>query len=1151
MAGSLRASEQGLLIVDRARQRKGWTKTRTPAWWQAAHTSQATLRRFWGGSAIHRETFIAICQAVGISHWEAITDCTSVPKLDLPVGQDWGEAPDIDSFYGRTQELSQLEQWIVHDRCKLVALLGMGGIGKTALCVTLFERIQDKFDYLLWRSLRNAPPVEAILADLIPFLSNQQQTDLPENLTCQLSLLMRYLGKHRCLLMLDNAESILGDGERSGCYLSGYEGYGELIRRVGSERHKSCLVLTSREQLPELARAEGKNVRSFKLRGLPHSAVKEIFQEIGDFFASDDQWKVIVEHYAGNPLALKLVAAAIRDLLDSSVTKFIEVLKQGSFVFGDIRDLLDRQFHRLSDLEQEVMYWLALAREPVSIDELRSDLLLPESKRKLTETLEFLMRRSLLEVTPTGFTQQPVVMEYTIHHFIEQVCEEIHTQNILLLKNHAIIKAQAKDHVRETQVRLVIEPVIQGLLASHGKSEILRNQLVQILSRLRGKPPIETGYTGGNILNLMSQLQLDLSGCDFSNLTIWQAYLRGVELHQVNFSGSDLAKSVFTETFGSVLCVAFSSDGTILASSEDRGWICLWRVRETNNSSGLAAKTSGGPVVDGTKLLAFEGHTDWVFGVAFHPDGSYLASGSLDRTVKLWNVSTGKCVHLQREHAIGVSTVAFSPDRRIFASGSADQTVKLWDVSTGQCLMTLHGHSNSVRSIAFSPDGRTLASGSLDGTVKLWDVQTGECFKTLEDTSAVLSVAFASTESKILATGGEDRTVKLWDAIAGQCLLTLKGHQEPVWSVAISPDGLYLASGSGDRTVKLWDASTGQCLKTLQGHKDRVWCVAFSPDGQILACGSEDRTVRFWDVSNGQVLRTLQGYFNGMSPVAFASAIEANSLQSHTLFTFSYGDQQVRLWDLSSGQCKSTLQLPTGGAMQVAVSPNGKIAIGGLDRTVQLCDFRTGECFITLEGHKDAVHSVAFSPNGKLLASGSWDRTVKLWDVFTGECLVTLEGQSNWVEGLGFCPSGQTLVSCSLNQTIKFWDVGTGECKRTLGLQTGGIMAVAFSPNGQTIASASMDATVRLWCVHSGQCLMTLPGHVGWIGAVIFSPDGQTLASGSEDGIRLWDVLTGKCLKMLKIPRPYEGMNITGVTGLTKATISTLKALGAIEVISL
>jgi WD40 repeat protein len=1078
--------------------------------------------------------------------------------------QDWGEAIAVDYFFGRTLELNILTNWLLKDRCRLVTLLGIGGIGKTTLSLKLAQQITNKFDCVIWKSLRDAPPVEEILTDLIEFLSEGQETeaDLPTRLSDKITRLIYYLRSLRCLIFFDNAESLLDGGSRVGKYCQGYEGYGELLRRIGETSHNSCLMLTTREKPKEVAMLEGDKmvVRSLHLEGLKENG-QEIFKVKG-LAGSELELKSLSDRYAGNPLALKVVATTIKDLFEGNIAKF---LNQEVAIFGDVREILDQQFARLPEIEQEIMYWLAIAREPISLTELQTDFIRQVSAIKLLEALESLSRRSLIETNAIGFSQQPVVMEYVTSRLIEEICQEIATQKPHLLRNYALVKATAKDYIRENQIRLILQPTISGLLSMFGNLKYVEEQLTTLLAILHQTLTLERGYTAGNLMNLFCQLKTDLTEYNFSNLCVWQADLRQAQLHQVNFQNADLSKSVFAENFGGIWSVAFSPDGQYLAAGDTKGHISLRRI------------------VDSQPIRIIEGHHGWVVSLAFSPDGQILASSSCDCIVKLWNVNTGKCLHTLKSHSQEVWSVIFSPDGEFLASGCDDHQVRLWRVSTGECLQVFQGHTSEVLSVAFSLDGQELISGSQDQTIRFWDLKTGKCKQVLQGHEAGIRSINISPNGQILASGSNDRTIKLWDLKTKECIHVFSGHSNVVLAVTFSPQGQLLASSSIDQTIRLWNVSTGECLKVFLGHTNVINSVAFSHQDHLLASGSYDQTVKLWNTNTYQCLKTWQGYSNQSLSVTFSpdgqilasgghdakirlwdskTGRRVQTLQEHSNWVFSVvfspnqnllasgsGDKTIKLWDIQTGKSIKTLLGHTTVVRSIAFSADGQtLASASDDQTIKLWDVSTGKTRQTLRGHQAEVWAIALNSDNQMLASASFDQTVKLWDINTGKCLQTLNEHTSWVWSIAFCLDNQTLVSSSADQTIRIWNVNTGECQKIWHDDIGNSQIVALSIDGQIIANCNQDNNIKMWQITTGKCLQTLSGHEALINSIAFSPDGCTLVSSSEDEtIKLWDIITGRCIKTLMVDQPYRSMNIMGVSGLTKANINNLKALGAIS----
>jgi WD40 repeat protein len=1107
--------------------------------------------------------------------------------------QDWGEAPDVSEFQGRADELETLHRWVVQDRGRLVAVLGMGGIGKTMLAARLAQDVARDFDRVYWRSMRNAPLVEEWLAGALGFLSDQQA--VPDGEAARLTRLVPLLRERRCLLVIDNMETLLESGRSEGNFRDGYGGYARVLQAIGQSSHQSCLIATSRELSSQFAELSGSPaVRTLELRGLNVGEAQALLAD-KQLLADEPTWAMLTARFGGNSLALRIAGENIRQIFGGDVSAFFDQAGS-STVFGGIRRLIDEQVERSSPLEQDVLTRLAIEREPIAVADVLADLSAHVGTGPALDAIEALRRRSLVERVDGGaaFTLQSVVLEYGTERLVERVSEEVAHRQPHELIQRPLIKARGKEYVRQSQERLIGQPILQQLVAASGASGAER-RLLDLLDDWRAREQTEHGYGPGNVVNLLRLLRGNLRGLDLSHLWIRQAYLQSLEAQDASLVDARLSESLFGQSFDAVTCVQISSDGSRVAAGTLSGELRGWRVS------------------DHAALLAVHGHAGVVTDLVVSADERTLATASLDGTVRLWTADRGDLIATLQGHAGGAQRVALSADGRSVVSGGYDGTVRVWAVDGGELLATLEGHTGSVWGVAVSGDGSMLVSGGLDGTIRVWTrngAQTNAHARWSQmvfegHDGAVRDVKLSANEQMIVS-GGHDGSVRLWSfdklRMSGQQLGILRGHAGDVCSVALSPDGQIIASGGVDGTVRLWEAPSGRPVAVMQGHTGTVTSVALSAGGGLVASGGLDATVRLWELPGGRPVATLQGVSRVVTGVALdadaklaASASFDGSvriwdtedgglratLRGHTGAVYGMAlsadgeqlasvghDRTVRLWSVDrlrmSGHLLATLQGHTDAVQGVACSADGRIVIsGGEDALIRVWSFDRlrmsggGRHIRTLQGHTDNIRSVACSADGRIVVSGGFDATVRVWNSETGESLATLRDHTGWVSGVAISADGRTIGSGGFDRTVRLWSVDklkmsghlpSSECLATLEGHTGGVWSVALSPDGLKIVSGGDDGTVRLWDTHTHACLATLEGHTGGVSSVALSADGRIIASGGVDGtLKLWDSTNFSLLRTLRPDRRFERLDITGLTVVVEQQRTALLTLGAVE----
>jgi WD40 repeat protein len=609
----------------------------------------------------------------------------------------------------------------------------------------------------------------------------------------------------------------------------------------------------------------------------------------------------------------------------------------------------------------------------------------------------------------------------------------------------------------------------------------------------------------------------------------------------------DVATGQETNTYGefqqTIWAIAVSRDGDRLAAGAQDGSIAFWDVE---TADALARVTE---------------HLGQVSALAFFPDGSRVLSGSWDRVLKIWNVETAEQIEREQRAPIGAENAdsgaqqqfmiccCRSPNGAWLAAGSSDGSLTLWDAATGATLGVFSLHRDFVMACVFSPDSRWIVSGAWDGSLRSFDREERREGPAFELPEKIFSCAFSQDGKRMVA--GCASVIMVWDveglniwercawhsngerfvscAVApdgGWIIAATKGGKFVVWDVdreapvrsfegdpgvvccTLSPDARRLASGCDPPALRIWDVTSGQQLQELIGHTAEVVSCNFSVDGRRLVSGSYDQTVRIWELEIPGRATVLSGHTDQVQDACFTA--DGNRILSVAV------DGTARLWDAATGAWLGYLLSPEDSALLCIYSPDRQCFLTASHRhSLKLWSGETGQFERLLVGHRNAVRACSFSVQGQLV-SASADGTLKLWDVASSEPSRSLVGHTGPVQSCAFSPDGSWIVSGGWDKTIRLWGAGNGEVLATLRGHDGWVQVVLVTADGSRIVSCAHDKTIVIWDAVTGQRIHTLNGHNSVINAAALSPDGSRLVTGSEDGIlNVWELRTGRRISSL------------------------------------
>ena len=1085
----------------------------------------------------------------------------------------WGTAPSEDFFLGREVELHRLSASILDAHRNVVVITGPAGVGKSQLAIELASKVMEKtsrYDVMVWRSLKDGLGAEALVTELISLMSRGRRGGEGE-LGTDIPILAELLHKSRLLLILDNVESILEPQVYAGMYAERFKGYASLMQLFTSGRTNSALLLTGRE-VPLDATPRGgipkSRVDIVRLEGLGLKDGVNLLRLLGAR-GSDHCFEHLCQLVVSNPLQLRIVAGIAREIFAGSIDEYCYTSSASS---GDLGTLMGQQVARASDLEQEILYWLAVERVPVTIEILRGNILAATDRQELVAGVDSLFRRNLCERTREGrFMLQPAVAEHLTSDLVRRITTEVETLQPNLFNRVALLTSHAPEYAKLAQRAYLLQSIVNLLVASRGSVGLhatFDSMHRHYVHHYKGRPT----YGVGNLINIAGAAHISLEAHSFNDLEVRHADFSAVKVSGASFSGARFVNCEFHRALGSLHAISATRDGALLATGGSTGDI--WILQRYN----LRERT------------VYRGHWDWIRDLSFHPDLPILASASDDTTVLIWNYSNDTEIARCKGHKGKVTGLAFDLFEKHLVSVGEEGYIIWWSTEDWSIVRRVVVSGDALWSVAISSRTRTIAVGGEDSLIRLWSLDTYQQLGNLAGhDDAVLSVAFDETGHR-LVSGGRDGTIRVWDLVTETPVRVYREHGPWVWSVSITADGRAVAGGFEDGAIKVWALSDTAAIEqhTLVGHTKRVWAVKFLPGDEQLASASAGQSLRVWDLHTGQCSKAVSG---SMAQLSALDAYMHEDEENIGLVVIMGGeDQLVRTWTWDGRQAvqQAVLAGHKGRVWSLRVLSPGELLSAGEDRTVRLwkqkgsawsvhtlaemprqvwcmelvddrrivalavegdsiylLDRQSGNLLGELSGHEAWVWSVASWKNSAYLASASYDGTVGWWDVRKQRLLRRWSVGAAAISVVPDDDSGHLIVG-DYDGNIGVWDPDKGARVAQLSAHTGPVWSVAVSASNGVIASGGADCSVGVWDLSTGVLRTRLLGHEDVLNRIFFTSNGL-LVSGAVDGtIRIWQPCDWRCIAVIRAPRPYENMDLRGALGLNDREILNLSRLGAL-----
>ena len=461
--------------------------------------------------------------------------------------------------------------------------------------------------------------------------------------------------------------------------------------------------------------------------------------------------------------------------------------------------------------------------------------------------------------------------------------------------------------------------------------------------------------------------------------------------------------TIFNAHIKSIRTISFDKKRRILVSASNDGEIKIWNI--ASNTCIKSIQTSSKRINE----------------ITISPDGKLIACDQYN-SIMIFDLD-GNLKGILEGHDDWVYSVAFSHDGELIATGSRDRTVKVWDLVSMTCLKTLEGHTNTIHSVRFSSSSLILGTGSFDNSLRLWDIKSGENLRTIQGKTIWIRALSPFWRSQIVAIGDDCGNIRLWDKEQSSYRIIKGAHDQSIYSICVSNNDSILISSGYDKTIKMWDVETCTCLKNII-LDETVYSLAVSSDNTFFASAHHKGFVQIWDVLSGDLIKSLEGHNGWVKSVKIA--------ENNRLIASCGSDKTARVWDVDNKCCVNLFDSATDCLLTLDFHSSSSIlAIAGYAGSVSIWDFQSSKIINVLEGHTSWIRSVAFKPKSNLVASAGNDATIRVWDIFSGNCLMILRGHTSIIESIVFTPDGTKIISCGRDSMVKIWDVSSGQCLKT------------------------------------------------------------------------------------------------------------------------